>query len=566
VKFFLISLLVMASTTSAWAINGDFTCPETHPEYSRVLSELESFKDTLKDKLECKEVAVNFDKITNLLSASNRRELLGLVNASDGKPLSAESAKRVQGFASSITEEIGVALSLIGTNGFMGLLAGTNKCNLKEKDEFEAIERLTKAAYVATNLVSKVAGPYGVPLQIGASAFYGVVQGLQSYSKRKKHIDFDDFAKREFFEGAVCLMSKFDSDIRKLNNPESHLRHLKSARAEAERVVSALEKQDSQIKIVLERKKESQENLEWIEGEITKFSEIAEFKTGGIGPRELQSLKNTINGFLLGTAAPEFLAWYATRAKLSNRDVVRSTGDTIAALRYDFGQQGSNLDMSLPEEIQIRFPKDRYPYGAPFGQTQNYVMEAPEIANLYFITKNIASLSTGAYSFYSLLGETYDLWKLSDLNVRVAQEYCEFFQKTLQYTGTVKEACEERAYIWHALRTSYQAFYLASLINDNNELSILGPFDFRLDKHKTHIENYNRLRNKPLVLADAGLDFDEVLSRDQVIRIQDGRLRAANENYQPSFSGENDWWFNLEEHADEFIEETQAMISNYLNS
>jgi hypothetical protein len=561
-KSFLIFSILVFSTNSALAISGDFTCPETHPEYSQVLSELESFKETLKEKLECQEVAVNFDKITNLLSASNRRELMGLVNSSDGKPLSAEAAKKVQNFASSITEEIGIALSLIGTDGFMGLLAGTNKCNLKEKDEFEAIERLTKAAYVATNLVSKVAGPYGVPLQIGASAFYGVVQGLQSYSKRKKHIDFDDFAKREFFEGAVCLMSKFDSDIRKLNNPESHLRHLKNARDEARRVVSALERQDTQIKVVLERKIESQENLEWIEGEIARFSEIAEFKTGGIGPRELQSLKNTINSFLLGTAAPEFLSWYATRAKLSNKDFVRSTGETISALRYDFTQQGLNLDRTLPNEVQQRFPRDRYPYGAPYGQTLNYVMETPEISNLYFISINMKNLSSDAYSFNSLLGASYDLWKLSDLNVRVAQEYCEFFQKTLQYTGEIKNACLHRSFVWYALRTSYQAFYLANLINDNSDLSVLGPFDFRLDKHKEHIKNYNSLRDMPLVLADAGLDFDEVLDLDKTIRIQDGRLKAANDNSPPSFSGQDEWWFSVEEYADQYIEQTEIMGSN----
>lgn len=546
---------------SAYAIEGDFNCPETHPEYSKVLNELESFKDMLKDDLECKEVAVNFDKITDLLSPSNRKELLSIVSATDGKPLTAESAKKIQDFAGSITEEIGLALSLIGTQGgILDFFAETNKCNLEEAQEFQAIERLTKAAYVATNLISKVAGPYGVPLQIGASAFYGVVQGLQSYSKRKRHIDFDQFEKREFFEGAVCLMSKFDADIRKLNNPNAHLRHLKQARTEAQRVVSSLEKINTKITLVLKRKKESQENLEWIEDEIKKYSEIINFKSGesfGIGPRELQSVKNTINKFLLGTAAPEFIDWYAVRAKLSTRDVVKKTQQTLNSVRENLRRDGNKLDLLLPEKLEEKISQNLNV--APYGLRQHYVLQSPEISDLYFIAQNTNQLDKNFYEYYSLLGEAYDLWKLSDLNVRVVQEYCEFFQKTAKYSGAVRRACEERSYVLNSLRTSYQAFYLAKIINETEEISALGPFDFRLEKHIDYIELYSGMRDQPLVLAEAGLDFEEVLAGDATIRFQDGRLRLAKTGENSNAQEKKDWWFELEKNADHFISETETL-------
>jgi len=551
-----LSALILLCSFQAYAVRGDFTCPETHPEYSKVLSELESFKETLQQNLDCQEVSVNFDKITDLLSPKNRKEIFGLANSTNGKPLSADSAKKIQDFAGSVTSEIATAISLIGTEGFM-FFAGTNKCNLSEKDEFQAIERLTKAAYVATNLVSKVAGPYGVPLQIGASAFYGVVQGLQSYSKRKRNIDFDKFEKREFYEGAVCLMSKFDSDIRKLNNPEAHLRHLKRARSEALRVVNTLKKRNSSMTLVKEREKASEENLEWIENEIARFSEIAEFKTGGIGPRELQSLKNTINKFLHSTATPAFIEWYSQKARQSLQDTVYKTGETLNFLRRDLQESGLPFDRSLPELLVEQYSKDVYPYGAPYGVVQSHVQAAPAISNLYFLKNNQESVSGDVYGFNSLLGEVYDTWKLSDLNLRVVQEYCEFFQSSLQYSRAVKKSCEKRDLVWTALRTSYQAFYLADLMNENRDLVVLGPFDFRLEKHAAHIDFYTKLSKEPLVLAAAGLDVDDVLKIDKRVRLRDGRLNAANENSPPSFANRDPWWFDIGRNADAFIYQSQ---------
>jgi len=562
VKSFFVLSFILGFSFQASAITTEFSCPETHPEYGKVLTELESFKEVLNSKLECKDVVVNFDKITSLLQPKNRKELLAITNGTDGKPLTAESAKRVQDFAGSITEEIATALSLIGSKGgFLNLFAGTNKCNLEREDEFQAIERLTKAAYVATNLVSKVAGPYGVPLQVGAETFFGVVKGLQSYSERKRNIDFDDFEKREFFEGAVCLMSKFDSDIRKLNNPESHLRHLKNARAAAQRVVSVLEQQDTQVKDLLERKEAGAANLKWIESEIVRYSEIFEFKSGGIGPPQLQSVKNTINKFLMETAAPDFIDWYATRVKVNNKDVVRKTSETLRVLEEDLEYNGLDYVQVLPAKIEENLSQNDVHPAYTHNMRLNYLLEAPAVTSLYFVSTNVKNVSERAFEFNSALGRSYDLWKLSDLNLRVTQEYCEFFQNTANYTSELKDSCEAPAYLTDSLKVSYQSFYLASLINDNPNLEILGPFDFRLENHKRYIMLYTKLLGDSFFLAQEGLDFDDVLRLDKNIRIEDGRLKAANEKFPPEFSKQSKWWSDVDAYADQFINESRALSS-----
>ena len=173
ILFLFLNLFVL----NVWAVGGDFSCPETHPEYTKLLSEIKSFQAKLKENLNCQEVAVKFDKITSLLGAEQRQEILSLVAGNSGQSLTVEAAEKIQNYTGAITEEVGVLISLIGSaasgeGSIWDIFTGTNRCELDEADGFDGIERLTKAAYEATNLVSKVAGPYGVPLQIGVSAFY----------------------------------------------------------------------------------------------------------------------------------------------------------------------------------------------------------------------------------------------------------------------------------------------------------------------------------------------------------------------------------------------------------
>ncbi len=578
-------LLIILLTFSSWSFAGEYSCPETHPEYNKVLTELQDFQKKLKDELKCQEIAVNFEKLTGLIGAEKRGEILSLVSSNQGQSLSADNAKKIQEYAGSVTEEVGVLVSLIGAaaNGELSwweTLTGTDRCSMDEEDQLDGIEQLTKAAYEATNLISKVAGPYGVPLQVGVNTIYGVVQGLQNYSKRARNIDFDPFEKRQFFESAVCIMSKFDSDIRKLNNPEAHLRNLRRARSQASRVVNVVRDQCQDCEEVLdapsgeeakaafqnmtgagallgEKAYEGRANLEWIDGEIQKFNEIANFKTGGIGPRELQSLKLSINKFILSTAAPDFLKWYGDKASVSNRQLGRKISAAMSEMRSEIRDAGERFDVSLPQTIEDEFAPQHDSLGRVISYSiasQNiknaYVMQASEISNLFFMINNYDKLDVYSTAYYSRLGEAYDVWKLSDFNIRVIQEYCTFFEETLQYNNSVQNACEARKVVWHSLRAGYQSFYLASLINPENVMKRLGPFDFRLENHYKYIQRFKDSgRAGVLRIAEEGLDFESVLEADRGLRQQDGRWHP----YTGEFDGTS-WWDGVEGSAEDFLQ------------
>ncbi|MGH1467961.1 MAG: hypothetical protein ACRBBP_03645 [Bdellovibrionales bacterium] len=582
-KSIFVSIILL--TFSSWSFAGEYSCPETHPEYNKVLKELQDFQKKLKEELKCQEIAVNFDKLTGLIGADKRGEILSLVSSNEGQALSADNAKKIQEYAGSVTEEVGVLVSLIGAaaNGELSwweTLTGTDRCSMDEEDQLDGIEQLTKAAYEATNLISKVAGPYGVPLQVGVSTIYGVVQGLQNYSERARNIDFDPFEKRQFFESAVCIMSKFDSDIRKLNNPEAHLRNLRIARSQASRVVNVVRDQcqdcggvidastEEEAKAAFhsmtgatallgEKAYEGRANLEWIDGEIQKFNEIANFKTGGIGPRELQSLKLSINKFILTTAAPDFLKWYGNKASISNRQLGRKIGSAMSEMRSEIREAGKYFDVSLPQTIEDEFAPQHDSIGRVISYSiasenikNAYVMQAAEISSLFFMINNSDKLDSYSTAYYSLLGEAYDVWKLSDFNVRVVQEYCSFFEETLQYNNSVQNACEANKVVWHSLRTGYQSFYLASLINPESIMDRLGPFDFRLESHYKYILRFkNSSRSGVLRIAEEGLDFESVLDMDRSVRQKDGRWRPFNEDFDDPA-----WWEDVEGNAEDFLQ------------
>lgn len=553
---YLISITLFS--VSSFAAKKNFSCPETHPEYTKVLSELKSFKDKLAENLECKDFSVKFDKLTGLLGSKGRKDFISLVSSNTGETVSAESAQKIQDYAGSVTEEVATLISLVGAaasgeGSILDIFTGTDKCRLDEEDEFEGIERLTKAAYEATNLISKVAGPYGVPLQIGANTFFGVVQGLKSYSERKTHINFDAFEKRQFFESAVCMMTQFNSDIRELNNPEGHLSRLKKARSEASRVVNTVRLQcencASLSSPIVQKINESKENLDWIDKEIAKFTKIVNFESGGIGPRELESLRSTVDRFLLGTAAPDFLSWYAADARMSNKKFFESVRAASHSMRSEFRKNGVEWSKELPESLDLK----SFSYSES-QKRRNYILATPEILNLYFMTLNYKNFNRLSPTYYSLLGDAHRYWKLSDVSTRVVQEYCSFFENTFQYTR-VKSTCEQTGFVVEALRTAYHAFYLADLINADDSLERLGPFDFRLDDHFNYIDKYTELSGRNFVLADAGLDFANVLARDRGIRLADGRLKSANDNSSDSA----DWWSGLSKKADDFIQGAQVL-------
>ncbi len=106
----LISFIFIVSSYST-SFAGEFSCPETHPEYNKIISELQAFQKKLEEELECQEIAVNFSELTNLLGASKRDTILSLVSNNEGRSLSAENAKQIPDYASSVTEEVGILVS-----------------------------------------------------------------------------------------------------------------------------------------------------------------------------------------------------------------------------------------------------------------------------------------------------------------------------------------------------------------------------------------------------------------------------------------------------------------------
>ncbi len=545
------------------AYTPEFQCPETHPEYTRLLKNLREFQAKLKADSECQSLSLDMDKFTNLLG-EKRESFLDTISKNEDGVLSADSAQEIQSYTSEVTEQVSTLISLI-SNADGGFLFNRDRCSLSEEDRFSAVQRVTSAAYEASKLISKVAGPYGVPISIAANTAFGVIQGLQNFIKKSEPIDFDQPEKREFFAESLCLFSSFEAEIRKLNNPQGHINSLRTVKENAEKAINQirylcpdcndifdfefidtddeeeLDEQNAELKDLVvkvneatglrtklgSRSIEAKENLAWVNEELIKFSSILDFPTKGIGPRELQSIKLILSDFLLKTASPGFLNWYLRKS----HDSISTTNNYIAGTFNEMIRQleptGISIDLLLPENPL-----------SPYGPTGYHFYDL-DIVYLYFINTSVEKYDYSP-SFYSVLIETFEQWKLAEQNAGIVAEYCSFFAKNLFYPRQVQKVCESNSRKDSDSNVAYKAFFLADIFEASKELSVKGPFDFSLSYH---IESF------PVDLVGVFLNTDRLIEES----LSGNSMNLISEKENESSDVYTNWQDASEAHVDDLV-------------
>ena len=566
----------------------DVKCPQTHEEVKSLLSDIHALKQKFQS-FECNEITSRFDNIEKILGS--RDEFLGLIFDNEGKTVSAENAEKIQQYSSALTQEAGTLISLISQastpGGFLSLGGGDNACQINQEDKWEGTARVMGALYEGVSFISKVAGPYGVPLQIGAEIINGAVLGLAAFEKSSRRIDFSEgvnedddedggFFKRQLYENSVCLLVKTNAEAQRILNPQRHLQQLSYVKSKVndnldrlfrtcsgcaqimsaqntdeaaglyEQYTNSLDSSDaytSNRRELYDLALSESSNMAWLDGEVSRYRNIVQSNSSGIGPSEALSDLEQVKKFLYETATKEFLKYYVERLKVyeneSNYSVSRlvRTFDRqeLAAIdeRIDHSAVPNGYKEALAEMLgaNLNYDDTTNYYAQNFdfvvrNYVQTFQFDYPSVYNLFLITNKSKYLNEYSSLASSQIIDSIRQWQKADLTQKLVNEYCSFFFNLSEhrYTISIKNICESDHFIQARLSASYVAFYFAELLSGPKRTyveSTWGPIDFNLESKLQTLTALDNLKNESTIFAELGVNFERLIREEKELEIFD---------------------------------------------
>ena len=523
-----------------------------------------------------------------------RQDFLNLIFNNQGTTVSVADAQKIQTYTSAVTEEAGVLISMIADAAAgKGPFWNRNECQISPEDEWAATQRVTGVLYEAASFISKIAGPYGVPIQIGASVFSGAVQGFMSYKKRSRNVDFYEgedggLSTRQFYENAVCLLEKTNAEAQRILNPNRHLQRLlyvrsnvisefRSAipnscsgcneiaatlqtrspvnsldqmmqqRAQLSKPLSAIEN------IVMDLAVEEAINIDWLNKEIETFRSLASNSANGIGAAEVISNLEPVKNFLYETVTDDFFKYYQSRYRTAAKELNRQVRALVRVFDNELRVIDEEIDyMVLPEGFrdyvmqnnplsnfeQQYFTEDDLDF-LVLEELMTFQASYPSVYNLFVINSKARLLSRYSPHAVSMTLDSIRKWQEKDLNLRVITEYCDFFERVLQLNTSVQQMCTSEKTKVARLSVSYLAFSFSELLGIEQRGLVEdrdGPIDFNLEERVDVVKNLRlEVRAKP-IFADLALDFEALITQEQEFRIFDDNISFLPERGEESYS------------------------------
>ncbi len=513
----------------------------------------------------------------------SRQDFLDLIFNNEGKTLSVKDALKIQSYSAAVTEEAGVLISMISnaaSNG--GSFFNQNACQINPEEEFSATERITNILYEASSFISKVAGPYGVPIQIGASVFSGGIKGLLSYRERRRNIDFNKgelggLRKRQFYENSVCLLEKTNAEAQRILNPNRHLQRLLYVRdsvitefqkaipntcAYCRRLTIALNSEDpvkavdeisesmnqSPVldlepfeKLFLDMAESEALNIDWLNKEIESFTTLADNNANGIGAAEVIANLELLKKFLFRTASKNFLEYYQSKYKIASKELNQMTNALVGVFNEDLKVISEKVDFKIIPEGFKNYVMSKHDLKEEQKQSlyykqsdldmmldyERYVFESvyPSVYKMFFINEKAKLISRYTPYSFSMSLEAIRKWQEKDLNLRVITEYCDFFRNVLKANNSVLSVCDSEKVKEAQLSVSYLSFSFAALLSGDKRALVEsrdGPIDFNLRERFRVIKNLRFDVSQPVFFADFSYDFESLIQEEEDYIIFDG--------------------------------------------
>ncbi len=421
-----------------------YQCPAMHPEYTRLLDQIRGLKHKIEEAARCGSLRNQVDSLADYVG-QNRSDFVAKVTKKRNEMLSVEDSRKLQGYANEASKR---ALTLID------LLNGDDGC-VGEETKGQLLSRSSSIVYEASNLLASVAGPYGVPIAIGGSILSGVLKGVAHFYESQSGFQFDKFEQRQFYAESVCQFYRFQQEADILLDPEAAIYGLKRLEVHMMDQVDTLRincpecadliayfvdpyNQENELKFqntVDELRLQANaaykhplgnetiqalRTLVWLEEESGRYNSIVAQERIGQGPRELMHESLDMSKFLFTKWAPDFVDWYASSARREFRK--------FKAYLNEWAR-----DLWNPQVRSWNNKRD-----GPFPEMPS---RSDFVGTLEFIRKS-ESYARSPQNFRTKMSKQGKLLKMSSLSLRVAEDYCGFFQEIKEYEDDLMVSCE----------------------------------------------------------------------------------------------------------------------------
>ncbi len=449
------SSFIQSAWGSGWS-SGDsnrrlyttFECPAMHPEYVRLMGQIRGLKQKVEEKAECGTLRSQVDSLADYVG-TNRASFVAEVTKKSDRMLTVEESRRLQSYANEASKR---ALFLID------LLNGDDGC-VEEETKGQLLSRTSSIVYEAGNLLSSVAGPYGVPIAMTSSVISGVLKGVFYFYENQSGFDFDEFEQRQFYAESVCQFYRFQQEAEELVNPVATLGGLQKLKDHlvtklneltsnctecAEMMIYYADDYNRQDEDVFNQRVEefrvsanklyvkplgnvtlqTLRTMDWIQEQMSKYQTILSQERASQGLRELMRESLQMSSFLFEEWAPDFLRWHFRSAHKEYREF------QVYVHRWSTEVWMDVINNKKIVENGLR----RVPSMPLIYRTRD---------NLDFIKANQNELEK-QFRVRSKWRKQGQLVQLSLLSMQVLEEYCGFFQLIMEYNNLLATQCESR--------------------------------------------------------------------------------------------------------------------------
>jgi len=485
-----------------------YQCPSSPEDHSAALNGLLELQSKLRE-VACgnEKLTTSLDQIAKL-AGDDRKKFLAIIGSNENQRLSPADADFVRNYSTTVTETVGGFMSLLqptgDRQGFFGF-GGKDICQLSEPTRAEMVAKTSVLVSEVTSLVSKVAGPYGVPIAIGGQVLSGFLQGMSNFFTKSQVINFSKLENRLLYSESLCIFNGLDAEARQLLAPREHLRGLRAAESFA--VAKLEEFQESceecatliqeyvppsadqdftdvlpQIAVspALEKLRglqetvkdsslvETQENLDaliWISREVERYEALEQAPSGGIATGELQSLKIKMREFFQ-RAGGSFLTWFIRDEFPRNVKQLERSLRTLRVRAADGSRLPTLNDETLMDHIGT---KSLWNLALLNQELDRVEMNSLLVNNVQWI---------------------YDDWRLLELRLASYDEYCKFYSEAALTSSQIFRQCQNNDYgpVFemknYVARTAVQ---LSPVIAHPDYPKHLGPHQLSLAFYKSYL-------------------------------------------------------------------------------
>lgn len=366
-----------ADTTNRVRPFAPVECPKIPAAYSAILQELSALRSQVNSAAHCEGVKLEVGQLEGLIRSDRRQRLLQIVHGNSDRMLSAQDTEFLQRYAADVSD---TSLRL------MTLAQGQADC-FPNRTSGSSIATIASVVNETSSLLAQVAGPYGVPIAIGANLLTGVLKGIQSFQSARPGYRFHIPEERRSFTEQLCLYHQFRLQIEDLLYPEIGIRgmgelthHLQTkiielrtncseclelfdelerngVNPEAREVRELVRAANAKFQVPLGTETlTAWQTLRWANQETERLETVRAINNRSIGPQEVFLLRTEFEDFFFMRQAPEFLRWQLRQALEANfrfeRHAENWTRQVLAEWRRAFGPPPFQRNSNLEERFQ----------------------------------------------------------------------------------------------------------------------------------------------------------------------------------------------------------------------